>query len=67
MDGLLTSYYSYGLYLLLFKDHACNEQWTLNYINMVILLVVVSPKVAVYLVVLSAMIMFAPCLIYFLI
>lgn len=66
MDCILTAYYAYGLYLLLFTDHKCSEQWTLNYINMVILLVMVSPKVAVYLVVLSALVMFAPCLIFFL-
>jgi hypothetical protein len=61
-DVIMTSYYAYGLYQLLFKAHECNNEWSLNYINMMILLIIVSPKVAVYIVGLTTIIMFLPCI-----
>jgi hypothetical protein len=62
LDVILTAYYGYGLYGLLFTSHTCNEDWTLNYVNMIVLLIIVSPKVAVYLVALTTIIMFFPCI-----
>jgi hypothetical protein len=62
LDGIMTAYYAFGLYLLLFKPHSCNDQASLNYINMVVLLIIVSPKVAVYLVISVSVLMFCPCL-----
>lgn len=66
-DVVTTAYYAYGLYKLLFTSHGCNEDWTLNYVNMIVLLIVVSPKVAVYLVGATTLVMFFPCLIILLI
>jgi len=62
LDGVMTTYYAFGLYLLLFKPHNCSDQATLNYVNMVVLLIIVSPKVAVYLVISVSVLMFCPCL-----
>ena len=63
LDLVFTNYQTYGCFLILFLDHSCSDNYSLSYLVMLALMVLASPKVSVYFIVMTLALAFSPCLI----